>query len=393
MSPAASATLTAQQETASSAIAKPISVAFTEVSIHQQQTAEATNTVEKTMSSNCLAPSLNHLQHSEPSKSPEDQLPKLITGLDDNIRQSNPNQDPKCEVVKHKLLQEELAQLREEDLNLRVDLQSAREKHQLLESKELEFKKCKKHKKYMQKAMKKAIRNLSTGLDLSERGSTDPELTARGVVAGVPLPPQQPTDDPTAEKSSGTLSAFQTGVTGSTDGGTPVQAKLFGQSLVTNTSLGFFGSRSPGVNRPLPSMTGDPVRMTQALGENAFGIVSTPSSYNDQEQSSEEVGLRRYEMSNIKAVPSQTPKGPELFGNFNVPAPHKSFNRPSLLDFVVQQGKKRKIGHDAEDREGQTLGSMDVAGANGVDSSKPTGPQRTGMAKMTPFSSDTGKIA
>ena len=396
MSPVASATFTAQQETASSAIEKSVSVASTEISVHQQQTAEATNTVEKTISSNCQAPSLNHLQHSEPSDSTEDQLPKLITGLGDNIRQSNLNQDPKREVVKHKLLQEELAQLREENINLRVDLQLTREKLQLLESEHRECKKRKKQmgratKKAVKKAVKKAIRNLSTGIDLPEGGSADSEVTTGGVVAGVSLPPQRPADDPTVEKSSSTLSSFQARVTGSTDGGTPVQAKFFGQSLMTDTSLGFFGS--PGVNRPLPSMTGDPVRMIQALGGNAFGILSTPGSYNDQEQSFEEARLRRYEMSNIKAVPSQTPNGLEPFGNFIVPTPHKSFNRPSLLDFVVQQSKKRKIGNDAEDREGQTPGSMDVAGANGVDSSKPAGPQGTRIASMTPAISDTGKIA
>ena len=391
MFPAASATLTAQQETASSAIEKYISVASTEISIHQQQTAEATSNVEKTMSSNCQASSLNHLQHSEPSNSTADQLPKPITGLVDNIRQSKLNEDPKREVVKHTLLQEELAQLREETLNLRVDLQLTREKHQLLESKNQEFQKCKKHKKQMRKAMKIAIRNLSTGLNLPEGGSADPELTTGGVVAGASLPPQRPADDPTVEKSSGTLSAFQAGVTGSTDGGTSVPAQFFGQSLMTNTSPGFFGSR--GVNRPLPSMTGDPVRMIQALDENTLVILSTPGSYNDQEQSFEEARLRRYEMSNIKAVPSQTPKGLELFGHFKVPAPHKSFSRPSLLDFVAQQSKKRKIGNDAEDREGQTPGSMDAAGVNREDSSKPAGPQETGIANVTPAISDTGKTA
>ena len=346
LSPASPPTLIAQQETASSADGNPTSTASTEVSTHQQQTTEAFNDGQKTMSSNHQAPSLNHLQHSEPSNSTEDQPPKLIIGFDDMIRRLKPCQDPKREVVKHTLLQEELAQLREENLNLRVDLQLAREKHRLLES---EHNECKKSKKKMGEAMIKAIKKLSTGLDLPEGGSADPELTTGGVVPNVLLPSHRPADDPTVEKSSSTLSAFQAGVTGSTDGGTPVEAKVFGQSLMTNTSSGFFGS--PGVNRPLPSITGDPVRMIQSLGGNAFGIMSTPGSYNDQEQSFEEARLRRYEMSNIKAVPSQTPKGLEGFGNFQMPAPHKSFDRPSLLE-IVQQSKKRKIGNDAEDREG-----------------------------------------
>ena len=310
LSPASPPTLIAQQETVSSAEGKLSSTASTEVSIHQQQTAEATNGVEKNMASNCQAPSLNHPQHSEPSNSTEDQLPKLITGVDDKTRQSKPNQDPKREIVKQTLLQEELAHLREENLNLRTDLQLAREKHQLLES---EHKKCKNSKKKMGKAMKKAISKLSTGLDLPEGGFADPELTTGGVVPDVSLPSQRPADDSTVEKSNGSLSAFQA----------PVQASFFGQSL-SNISPGLFGSR--GVNRPLPSMTGDPVRMIQPLEENAFGIMSTPGSYNDQEQSFEEARLRRYEMSNVKAVPSQTPKGLELFGKFQIPTPHKSFN-------------------------------------------------------------------
>ena len=386
LSPASPPTLIAQQEIASSTVGKPSSTASTEVSIHQQETAEAANGVEKTVSSNCQALSLNHLQHSEPSNSTQDQPPKLITGIDGNIHQSKLNQDPKREAVKQTLLQEELAQLREENLNLRVDLQLAREKHQLLES---EHHECKKHKKKMGKAMKKAIRNLSTGLDLPEGGSADPEVATGGVVADVSLP--SPAGNQTVEKSSSTLSAFQAGVAGSTIGSTPVQAKVFGQSLMSGTSPGFFGLR--GVNRPLPSMTGDPVRMIQALDKDTLVILSTPGSYNDQEQSFEEARLRRYEMSNIKAVPPQKPKGLELFGNFKVPAPQTSFNDPSSSESVDQQSKKRKIGKDAEGREGQTQGRMDVAGANEADSSKPAGLQGAGMASVTPASSDTGKTA
>ena len=365
MSPAASTTSTAQQANTSSAVAEPNSVASTEVSNTQQQTAEVNNGAENTMSSNFQAPSLNHLQHSEPSNSTEDQLPKSITGLDDNIGQSKLVQDPKREVVKHTLLQEEVAQLREENLNLRVDLQLAREKHKLLES---EHDKCKKRAKKMGKAMKKAIKNLSMDLDLPEGSSADPELATGGVVAAVSLPPQPPADNPTV---SSTPTAFQTG-------STPVRAKFFGQSLMTHASPGVFGS--PGVNRPLPSMTGDPVSLIQSLGGNAFGIMSTPGFYNYQEQSFEEARLRRYEMSKMKAVASQASKGLEI-GNFQIPVPHKSFNRPSLLEPVVQQSKKRKIGNDTED------------GANERGSSQPAGPEGAGTANGTTAISDTGKIA
>ena len=268
------------------------------------------------MSSNHRSPSLNHLQHSEPSNPTEDHLPKLITGLDDEIRQSKPTQDPKREAVKHTLLQEELAQLREENLNLRIDLQLAREKHQLLES---EHNECKKSKKKMGKAMKKAIRNLSTGLNLPEGASANPELTTGDVDPGVSSPPQR-----------------------------PVQAKVFGQSSMTNASPGFFGSL--GVNKSLLSSTGDPVRLIQAENQSSLVIMSTPGSYNGQEQSFEEARLRRHEMSNIKAVQSQTPEGLESPANFQMPTPHKSFRGPPLPPFLELPSKKRKIGNDAEDR-------------------------------------------
>ena len=388
LSPASPPTLNAQQETASSADGKPSPITSTEVSVHQQQTTEATNGVEKTMSSNHRSPSLNHLQHSEPSNSTEDHLPMLITGLDDEIRQSKPTQDPKREIVKHTLLREELAQLREENLNLRIDLQLVREKHQLLES---EHNECKKSKKKMGKAMKKAIKSLSTGLNLPAGASAEPELTTGDVVPSVSLPPQRPADDPTVEKTSSTLSAFQARVTSSTDGGTPVQAQFFGQSLMTNTSPGFFGS--PGVNKSLLSLTGDPVRLIQAENKSSLVIMSTPGIYNGQEQSFEEARLRHYAMSKIKAVKPQTPKGLESFGNFQMPTPHKSFRGPSLLTFVDQQSKKRKIGNDADDREGQTTGSTDVAGAKGFDSSKPAGTQGAPIANTTPAISHSRKIA
>ena len=382
MSPAALTTLNAQPENTSSAVAKPISVASTEILNTQQQTTEVNNGIENTMSIDFQAPSLNHLQHSEPSSSTEDQLPKLITGPDDNIRQSKLNQDPKREVVKHTLLQEELAQLREENLNLRVDLQLAREKHKLLES---EHGKCKKREKKMGKAMKKAIKNLSMDLDLPEGSSADPKLATGDVVAAVSLPPQQLADNPTIERPSSSLSV------GGTVGGTRVQTKIFGQNLITNTSLGFLGS--PGVNRPLPSVTGDPVRMIQPLDNNSLIILSTPGFYNGQEQSFEEARLRRYEMSKMKAVASQIPKGLELFGSFKIPAPHNSFNSLSSSTSIDQQSKKRKIGNDAEDREGQILGSMDVAGPNERGSSQPAGPEGAGTANGRPAISDTGKMA
>ena len=113
-----------------------------------------------------------------PSSSVEDQLRKVIAGLEAEIRQLKLSHDPSREGVKHTLLQEELTQVRETALNLRVELQVAQAGHRLLEQKHLalesEHERCK-------KLMQKAVENLSTGLNLPNGESTNLGLPTEGV--------------------------------------------------------------------------------------------------------------------------------------------------------------------------------------------------------------------
>ena len=115
-----------------------------------------------------------------PSSTVEDQLRKEIAGLEAEIRQLKLNQDPSREGVKHALIQEELAQIRETILNLRVELQVAQVVHRLLEQKhhalENEHERCK-------GLMQKAVENLSTGLEPSNGESTNLGLPTEGVAS------------------------------------------------------------------------------------------------------------------------------------------------------------------------------------------------------------------
>lgn len=184
-SPASSATLNAQQESTSSVGKELVSSASPEFLVDQQQNSGLSSSVE-------------------------DQLRRQVTGLEDRIRQFKVNQDPSCQFVKHSLLQEELARLREKNLDLRVDLQVAQEKHQALESEHH------KYKRQMKKVLGEAIKNLSMGLDVSKEGSGNAGLTTEGVTPQPSLPPEQSVSCPTAEKTGVTPSAFQCSVTGST---------------------------------------------------------------------------------------------------------------------------------------------------------------------------------
>lgn len=324
--------LIAQLEPASSAVETPISSASPEVSNDQQQNAGTSTAFEKSIPPNLQEPSNNHSQGSRPSRSVEDQLREQITRLEGEIRQFKLDQDPSRNNVKNTLLQEELVQLREKNLNLRVDLQLAHGKHQALESEHYE---CK-------KAMKKAFRNLSAGLDLLEGDSDNLRQTQKGAIPAASLPPKQSLSNPKVEKTSATPSAFSVGVSGSTGGGLPVQANIFGQDPVNNTSACFVGSL--GFNKPVLCMFGDPAPMIQHEGQDAVLLVSTPGSCNNQEQSFEEARLRRYELYNDKS-----PKSLDIFGNSKAPAPHKSFDGASFSESPFQQDKKRKIGEKGGD--------------------------------------------
>ena len=93
---------------------------------NQQQSAESPSVVE---SSACPAALKDRDGTVGSSSAVEDELREQIAGLKDDIRELKLKQDLKPEAVKHKLLQEEVAQLREKNPDLRVELQVAQEKH------------------------------------------------------------------------------------------------------------------------------------------------------------------------------------------------------------------------------------------------------------------------
>ena len=351
-SPASPATLITQQEDTSGVGKEPVPSAFSEHLVDQQKNAG-------------------------PSNSVEDQLRRQITGLEDKIRQFKINQDPSCAFVKHSLLQEELAQVRENNLNLRVDLQVAKEKHQALKREH------QKYKPQMKKVLEKAIKNLSRGLDLSKGGSGNAGLTTEGVAPQSSLRPQQSISYPTAEKTSVTPSAFQFSFTGSTGESSLVQTNTFGQIPAPGTYAGFTDFLN--ITEPFPSLFGDPKEMIQPLGDDMVVLISTPGSCHGQEQSFEEARLRRYELYNDKTAPSWTPRWLETFGGSEAPAPQISF-----CDALSSGGffQKRKEGGR---REGQTPDSIDTAGANSVVSFKPVKPEGDGTVNMTPANDYTGK--
>ena len=381
--PATPATPIAQQETTSTVGEETISSAFPKFLGDQQQTVEPSSAIKESTASLFQEVLIHHPQSSGPPSSVEDQLRKQITGLEDEIRQFKLEQEPSRGLVKHTLLQEELAQLREKNLNLRVDLQLAHEKHQALESEHH------KYKKQMKRFLEKAMKNLSTGLDLSKGGSADPGLTTEGVVAGASLAPQQSISNTIVEKIGGTPSAFQFGAIGSTGASLPVQPNIFGQPPATGASPSFLGPL--GSNNPFPSMFGDPKETIQQEAHTKFLLISTPGFCNNQEQSFEEARLRRYVLHNDRNVPSWTPNWPDICRSLKAPAPHGPVGGASSSKGFFQKGKKGKNRTEGGRRERQTPGSIDTADAISWDFSKPAKPEGDGTANMTPADNNTGK--
>ena len=325
-----------QLQISSSVVAATISSDSPETLIDQQQTAGPSSAVEKSTSSASPESLIDHQQILGPSSAVEEQLRKQVTGLEDEVRHFKLNQDR--EALKHTLLQEELAQVREKNLNLRVDFQTAQEKHQAVES---EHYKC---KGQMLKSIEEAIKNLSTALDLSAGGSTDPGPTTKIVVSGTSLPPQQSVTNPTVGKTGGTAGAFHFGIPGSTGGGSPVHTNIFSKSPATSTSTGFL--RSPSVNKPVASKFGDPKEMVQPEALGTMVLISTPGFCNNQEQSFEEARLRRYEFDNPKIVAPWTRQWLETSGNNKTLAPLKSFDRVVFSGGFSQQSKKGNVGKE-----------------------------------------------
>ena len=298
----------------------------------KQRTAEATSAVENPISST---------------------PPATLTN---NLQQPISDRDPSREHVRHTLLEEELAQVREENLNLRVDLELARKRYQALES---DHKECKKRKKQLGKVVKKAVKSLSTGLDRLNAGSANTGLIAEGVPdVSLPL---------TVQKTNAS----------STSGSLPVQANIFGQRSIFGASASF---ATPRVNNPVPTVFGGPKATVQPLEPTKSLLRSTPGSDNDQEQSSEQAKSSRNEMFNYKFVPLGWP------GPFDNRGPYE---RVSLFT-PYHQSKKRKIGEEAGGgRGGQSPGIVDTAAANKERSSKPEGSEGAGTGNETLGNGDT----
>ena len=223
--------------------------------IEQQETASSD--VEGTVSSASPAILFDKQHAAGPSSTVEDQLRSQIDGLEDEVRQLKLDQDPNREAVKYTLLQDELVQLREEIFNLRVDLQVAQEKHRLLEEKYQELHTLESEHQRCQKLMRKAIENLSSGLDISNGESANLGLTTEGVTLGASLYSRKSVCNPPAEKARGTPGASQIGreihpsgfLASSTSRGSPVQANIFGQPSIRSSAA------QPPVFPPSPFLT------------------------------------------------------------------------------------------------------------------------------------------
>lgn len=192
-----------QRQREAGAVGEALSSAPLDESINPLQIAGPSNAVKTSMSPVSSEPLIDQQRSAGSSDAVRDQLEKQIAGLEDEIRHFKLKQDPNREVIKHTLLQEELAQLREKNLNLSIDLRVAREKYQALESEHH------KGQEQMKEAMEKAMENLSAGLDLSKRASTSLGLKS-GVEPGASLFQQRSIVGPKTENASGVPNVLQT---------------------------------------------------------------------------------------------------------------------------------------------------------------------------------------
>ena len=266
--------------------------------IDQQQTAGPSSAFRKATSSLSSAVLIDQQQTAGPSSAVEDELRKQIAGLEDEIRQLRLSQDPKREAVKYALLQDELAQLRKNNLNLRVELQVAQEVHQALEEKREKYHALESEHERCKNLMQKAMENLSSGLVFLNGESANLGLITERVAPGALLPPQQSLSSPPGKKTSGshfiTPGASQKGQphapTSPFHGSTPSSSRPEVKPLFIVTTLK--------VNKPASSMFGDPEQTVQSESSvEKFTFFNTPGSYNNQEQSFEEARLRRYELT------------------------------------------------------------------------------------------------
>lgn len=304
-----------------------------------------------------------------PSSTVEDQLRKEIAGLEEEIRQLKLNQDPSREGVKHALIQEELAQIRETTLNLRVELQMAQEGHRLLEQKhhalENEHERCK-------KLMQEAVENLSTGLEPSKRESTNLGLPIEGVAPnavqikeedhppalltvsatkGSPVPAifgQPSIRSPAVQPLASTPEAFfknqqipKSLFTSSGSARKPFPFLAITPSPADGTAAGSLCP--PQFKGPAPPMFGDPKGKSHN-NYKAYGKTppnSDPEYWKALKQSFEEASREDNKLYTSGIKPTLTPKAMETFNNIRTSAPRTSVDTPALSR--DQGGKKRKF--------------------------------------------------
>ena len=267
--------------------------------IDQQQTAGPSSAFRKATSSASSAALIDQQQTAGPSSAVEDELRKQIAGLEDEIRQLRLGR----EAVKYTLLQDELAQLRENNLNLRVELQVAQEVHQALEEKHEKYHALESEHERCKNLMQQAIENLSSGLVFLNGESANLGLITERVAPGALLPPQQSLSSPPGKKTSGshfiTPGASQKSQphtpTSPFHGSTPSSSRPEVNPLFIVTSKTASALK---VNKAAPSMFGDPEPTVQSesSGEK-ITLFNTPGSYKNQEQSFEEARLRRYKLT------------------------------------------------------------------------------------------------
>ena len=337
-----------------------------------------------------FSPTAALIEHQNAGPSPEDQLRTQVARLEDDIHQLKLDQDPNREAVKHTLLRDELAQLREGNLNLRVELQVAQESVRLLEKKlekhqvlGSELEKCK-------ELMQKAIDSLSTGLELSNKKSPNLRLATEAVPFGASLLPQQSVSSGPVETATRVSNPFgsnsdtssSTFPTGSTDKNTPIN---FGappsrssqvlisrpwasqtdqlpfpafnplatkaSSAVTSTATSFL--YSPQDDKPAPRY-GDTGKSAQQENDS-----NTPHWQN---QSFEEARLRHYEHYNGKPATElgETPKLQGTWGKFPLGSTRASDYSTLFGGSSTSQGhtifraeKDAKIGKHGGGRDGQ----------------------------------------
>ena len=346
------------------------SSASPELLIDQQQTASSP--VEGITSSSYRTTSIDQQQTAGPRSAIEDQLQAKIIELEEYIGQLKSNDDPKREAVKHTLLEEDVIHLHKKILNLRVDLRLAREKQDELE-----------------KAMKEAVKNMSTVLDFANGGSGSAtlELTTEPVSPDASLPSNH--SKPTVEKPNSTPRVFQTGVagsaggfpssygtgqtnqhhapkplfTGSTFGSTPSSSRPFAKTPAPAVGKGAGFPAGQQANKSAPSMFGNPkLKFQYDAGSNGRAFMNKPGFGNNQEQSLGEARLRHYGLDH--------PVWPETLRNAREPTIMTLSDSASSSETSFPEGKKRKIGEVAEEWEKETLGTKDTGGSNGGRSFK-----------------------